>query len=89
MPVCIHVDRAGCADTERDAGCPLSPVRRLPSPRVRQIDGLPQFRGALPVELKDLAHHRLEVVETRTLAALGDQLGVGADRQAERTVVCF
>ena len=68
---------------------PRSPVRRLPSPRVRQIDGLPEFGWALPVELKDLAHRRLEFVVTRTLAAPGDQLGVGADRQAERTVLCF
>jgi hypothetical protein len=35
--------------------------------------------GALPVDLNDLTHRRLEVVETLTLAARGDQLGVGAD----------
>jgi len=70
------------------AGRTRPPVRRLPNPRVQQIDGLSGF-GALPVELKDLTHRRLEVVVTRTLAARGDQLGVGTDGQAERAVLCF
>ena len=53
-----------------------------------QIGGLPGF-GALPVDLKDLTHGHLEVVEIRTLAARRDQLGVGADGQAERVVLRF
>ena len=65
-----------------------TPVSNLPSPVSDRSTDL-QSSGALPVELKDLAHRRFEVVETRTLAALGDQLGVGTDRQAERTLLCF
>jgi hypothetical protein len=34
---------------------------------------------ALPVDLKDLSHCQLEVVQIRTLAARRYQLGVGAD----------
>ena len=79
------------AELLQPVGTPPAPYADLgcAQPGVRRIDGPPEFRGALPIDLKDLAHRRLEVVETRTLAARGDQLGVGADRQAERMVFCF
>ena len=90
----VRTERDGAAPVPPGAhgqAGPLPPDAGLGSAQagVRQIDGPPEFGGALPVDLKDLAHRRLEVVETRTLAARGDQLGVGADRQAERTVLCF
>jgi hypothetical protein len=51
------------------------------TPRIWAGGGFLGF-GSLPVDLKDLTHGHLEVVEVRTLAARRYQLGVGADGQA-------
>ena len=66
---------------QRTVGVEVSPGSYEPIPRIWTDRGLSGF-GALPVDLKELTHGHLEVVEIRTLAARRDQLGVGADGQA-------
>ena len=62
-------------------GVGVRPVRINPSLVSGQIGGPCGFE-ALPVDLKDLTHGHLEVIEIRSLAARRDQLGVGTDGQA-------
>jgi hypothetical protein len=62
-------------------GVGVRPVSISPSHVSGQVGGLYGFE-ALPVDLKDLAHGHLEVIEIRSLAARRDQLGVGTDGQA-------
>ncbi len=79
--VSIQVVPPSTDTCQSTVGVGVPPVTHQSIPRIWAIGGLSEFE-ALPVDLKDLTHSHLEVVEIRSLAARRDQLGVGTDGQA-------